>query len=162
MFGWLFKKKKKVNVSNRRKATLLREEIKRMSQKDRVRSLRRLKGIHTYDSDFDYMYGYDLLDNFIMFYLLMEMTDVVSEEDSGFYEVDETIIEEDIVEETETGEIVEDTEQGEEPVTRELEDIEPVVETMSDVEPTPIAVEEVHVEPTPVVEETVEVTETES
>ena len=157
MFGWLFGKKKKVNTRNRTKSAMLKEEIKRYSQKQKVQALRRLKGIHTYDADFDIMYADDQLEDMLMLYLLMEMVDVVSEEEACFYEVEDVMVEAEVSPEGTVGEeIVADLEETPEVVFTddivvEEESIVEVDTFIDDIEPTPI-VEEVVVEQAPVVE----------
>lgn len=86
MFGWLFGKKKKLNKKNVNRKMAMLTKIEGLSHKQRVRRLRDLKGIHTHVPDFDYMYADDMLEDFIMLYLLMDMVDVVQEEEAGFYE----------------------------------------------------------------------------
>ena len=112
MFGWLFGKKKKVNTRNKTKSALLKTELKRYSQKEKVQSLRRLKAKYPYDVDFDLMYADDQLEDVIMLYLLMDMVYVVSEEDAGFYEDTETEIEDSFAEEV-TEDVVADLEEME-------------------------------------------------
>jgi len=170
MFGWLFGKKKKVNGLNASKSSLLKEEIDMMTHRKRVRTLRRLRKTHTYDSSIDFMYADDMVDDFIMLYLLMDMVDVVSEEEAGFYEVEDAMVEAEVSPEGVVGEeIVSDLEETPEVestddiVAEEREELEEAeIEELEDVEPTPIAVEETVVEVAPVVEETVVVIETPS
>ncbi len=165
MFGWLFGKKK-VNGLNASKSALLKEEISQMSPRKRVKTLRRLRGIHTHDSSIDFMYADDMIDDCIMLYLLMDMVDVVSEDDAGFYEVEESVVEAEVSPEGAVGEEVkiEDmTDVEPTPIVEETPEIPSIYAaggsldmTKIDEEPTPIAVEETVIEQAPIIEEEAE------
>lgn len=161
MFGWLFGKKKKVNTRNRTKTNMLREEIKMYSQKQKVQALRRLKGIHPYDVDFDIMYADDQLEDVLMLYILMGMIDVIEEEEMGFYEVEDAVIEAEVCPEGTVGEeVISDLEE-----TPEIESTDDIVAEVVAEVPSIFAEggtldmtkidEEIAEEPTPIVEEIV-------
>jgi len=144
MFGWLFGRKKK-NSKNINKSSLLKSEISQMTPRKRVQTLRRLRKTNTYSPDFNYMYGDDLMDDLILFYLLMEMADVVSECDAGFYEVEDAVVERESMETVPSiGEEAPVVETIEEPIVDEVKEpmVEETVVEAVETEPTPIAVEE--------------------